>query len=397
MQVSSAVFASEEYAARIAATRAALEQRGMAGIFVTDPANLFYLVGYDAWSFYVPQVLFLPVQGQPLLYLRAMDAIGAHRFTELPAEQIVAWPEALIHRTDAHPFRWIAGDLRERGVVEELKGQTVAYEGGAQFFNVTSYLTLVGEIAEWDLQDSGELVNWVRVVKSPAEIELMRKAALVTDRVMAVAVEGLRPGRRESDLAGEIVGAQAAGIAEVAGDVTACPPLIATGEAADTPHLTWGPREFRDGQQVSFELSGAHHHYTVPMARTVSLGRPSPDLARLAGATLEASDAVLDAIRPGAVVGDLVGEWDRRITAAGFSKASRLGYSIGIGFPPDWGERTVSLRAEDTTELRLDMTFHVIAGMWMTGYGFEVSSSIRVGEDGAEIFGSVPRQLIVKE
>jgi ectoine hydrolase len=393
----SAVFSPEEYTARIAATRASLEEHGFGGIFVTDPANLFYLVGYDAWSFYVPQAMFLPVQGEPLLYLRAMDAAGAHRFTQLPPEQIVAWPEGLIHRTDTHPFVWIAHDLRERGVVADLKGQTVAYEGGAQFFNVISYLALVKEIPEWDLQDSGELVNWVRVVKSSAEIEMMRQTAQITDCVMTAAIEGLRPGRRQSDLAAEILAAQAHGTPEVFGDLPAVPPLIATGEAADTPHLTWGPQLFEDGQQVSFELAAAHRHYTVPMARTVTLGKPSNDLARLAASTLEASDAVLDAIRPGAVVGDVVREWDRRITAAGFSKASRLGYSIGIGFPPDWGERTVSLRVEDTTELQVNMTFHVMAGMWMTGYGFELTSSVRVAEDGVEIFGTIPRQLIVKE
>jgi Xaa-Pro dipeptidase len=392
-----AVFERAEYLERLARTKARMEAAGFDLLFVTDPSNIYYLSGYDAWSFYVPQAMFLPVQGEPLLYLRAMDAAGAHRFTELPPEQIIAWPEGLIHRTDTHPFVWIAGDLRERGVVAELKGQRVAYEGGAQFFNVISYLALVDGIPEWDLQDSGELVNWVRVVKSPAEIEVMRKTAQITDRVMTAAIEGLRPGRRQSDLAAEILAAQVNGTPEIFGDATAVPPLIATGEAADTPHLTWGPQVFEAGQQVSFELAAAHRHYTVPMARTVTLGKPSDDLARLAASTLEASDAVLDAIRPGVVVGDVVREWDRRITAAGFSKASRLGYSIGIGFPPDWGERTVSLRVEDTTELQVNMTFHVIAGMWMTGYGFELSSSVRVAEDGVEILGSIPRQLIAKE
>jgi Xaa-Pro dipeptidase len=77
-------------------------------------------------------------------------------------------------------------------------------------------------------------------------------------------------------------------------------------------------------------------------------------------------------------------------------KKSRLGYSIGIGFPPDWGERTVSIRADDTTVLEENMTFHVIAGMWMTGYGFEASESVRVTPTGAELFTSAPRELIHK-
>jgi Xaa-Pro dipeptidase len=84
------------------------------------------------------------------------------------------------------------------------------------------------------------------------------------------------------------------------------------------------------------------------------------------------------------------------ISAAGYEKASRLGYSIGIGYPPDWGERTVSLRRDDPTVLVENMTFHVIAGMWMQGYGFETSEAIRVTADGVETFADVPRNLVLR-
>jgi Xaa-Pro aminopeptidase len=83
------------------------------------------------------------------------------------------------------------------------------------------------------------------------------------------------------------------------------------------------------------------------------------------------------------------------IEAAGYEKKSRLGYSIGIGFPPDWGERTVSVRSDDHTVLAENMTFHLIAGMWITGSGFEVSETIRVTDSGVELLTDVPRELIV--
>lgn len=81
----------------------------------------------------------------------------------------------------------------------------------------------------------------------------------------------------------------------------------------------------------------------------------------------------------------------------GLSKPSRIGYSIGIGYPPDWGERTVSLRADEATVLAENMTFHAIFGMWMDGYGYEVSEPLRVTENGVETFTSFPPSLIPAE
>jgi ectoine hydrolase len=81
----------------------------------------------------------------------------------------------------------------------------------------------------------------------------------------------------------------------------------------------------------------------------------------------------------------------------GLSKESRIGYSVGIGYPPDWGERTVSLRAEDTTELVPGMAFHLILGMWMDRWGYETSESVLVVPGGVEPLTHVPQGLVVKE
>jgi ectoine hydrolase len=80
----------------------------------------------------------------------------------------------------------------------------------------------------------------------------------------------------------------------------------------------------------------------------------------------------------------------------GLTKDSRIGYSIGIGYPPDWGERTVSLRAEETTVLTSGMTFHVILGMWMDGWGYELSEPVVVRESCPERLTDLPQELSVK-
>lgn len=172
--------------------------------------------------------------------------------------------------------------------------------------------------------------------------------------------------------------------------------MLPTGEAADTPHLTWSDARFEDGQAVVVELAGAHRRYHAPLARTVMLGRPSQRLTALAGAVAEGIEAVLDTARPGVPVRDLARAWNTSLAQHGLEKPSRIGYSIGVGFPPDWGERTISIRSEDETVLAENMTFHLIGGMWMDHYGYELSESIRVAPNGVEILTDFPRELIQK-
>ncbi|WP_052460614.1 M24 family metallopeptidase [Microbacterium gorillae] len=387
-----AVFSPAEYEARRQAVSARAAKDGFDALLIADPANIYYLTGYDAWSFYTPQVLHLPVGGDPTLMIREMDANGAWRTaTGIPAADIVGYPESFVHRPEVHPGDWMAQTLGERGHGGPAR---VGYEGDAHFFSVRTFRALQIGLPEWRLEESHEPVNWVRLIKSPAEIELMRRAGLVCSAAMRVAVDAIVPGRPQNEVAAAILAAQATGVPGADGDYPAIVPMLPTGAGAGTPHLTWTADPLPSGEPISIELAGAHHRYHTPLARTVIAGTPSRDMDLLAGATVEGLDAALAAVRPGATAADVSAAFTRVIGAAGYTKASRLGYSIGIGYPPDWGERTVSIRADDDTVLVENMTFHVIAGMWMTGFGFEVSESVRVSEGGVEILTDAPRSLI---
>jgi ectoine hydrolase len=133
------------------------------------------------------------------------------------------------------------------------------------------------------------------------------------------------------------------------------------------------------------------------MARTVFLGRPPDRLVDTAAATRDGLEAALAAVRPGVRCEDVEAAWRREIAEHGLEKSSRIGYSIGLGYPPDWGEHTMSLRPGDATELEPGMAFHLIVGMWMDGWGYELSESFHVTPDGAECLSSFPRELAVKD
>lgn len=389
-------FPVQEYRQRVDRVHAAMAERGLSALVVSEPANLYYLTGYNAWSFYMPQCLVVPADGPPHLFARPMDAQGAHYTAYLTADHVHAYPEDLIQRPDVHPYEWIAERALELGLVADAPEQLVAAELDGHYLSARGYLALRSRLQRAALVDSDELVNWVRVVKSPAEQDKLRIAGEIAQRVMQIAIEAVEPGRRQCDVVAQIQYAQALGARKLGGDYPAIVPMLPTGETAGTPHLTWSDLPLRAGEATTVELAGVHHRYHAPLARTVSLGAPPPRLAHCAAATSEGMEAALGTIRAGATGREVHRAFTDVIESHGLVKESRIGYSIGIAYPPDWGEHTVSLRAEEETVLQAGMAFHVILGMWMDGWGYETSQSVLVQQEAVELLTALPAELTVK-
>jgi ectoine hydrolase len=386
-------FEAAEYEARLRRVRERMEAAGLGCLIATDPANMHYLTGYDGWSFYTPQCVVVPLDGDVRLFTRQMDANGARLTTFLPDDAILGFPDEFVQQRDRHPMDWIADRLAEDGV---LGGAPVGLEMDAYFFTPRAYEALRARAPEVEFTDAHELVNWVRAVKSGAELSMMRAAARIAERVMRAGIDAVEPGVRQCDAVAAIYGAQVRGTPEMGGDYPAIVPMLPTGEGTSTPHMTWSDAPFAVGEATILELAGCRRRYHCPIARTVFLGDPPRKLADTAAVTVEGLQAALDAVRVGAACEDIEAAWRKHIAAHGLEKTSRIGYSVGLGYPPDWGEHTMSLRPGDRTPLEAGMAFHMICGMWMDDWGFEASETFVVTESGAECLCSFPRELTVK-
>lgn len=223
----------------------------------------------------------------------------------------------------------------------------------------------------------------------------MRQAARLAQDAMQVAYENIAPGVRQCDLMAKVVAAQVGGNDEFGGDLTALSPLILAGEAATTAHPMWTDEKFADGQTVALELGGTRKRYNAGLARTIQLGGGSKTLFDTAHAVNEGLDAVLDTIKPGVLAGDVHRAWQTVLDKYGLVKESRIGYGIGVGYSPDWGEHTISLRANEQTVLQQNMTIHVMLGMWMDDWGMELSETVAVSENGVECLTHIPRDIFV--
>lgn len=225
----------------------------------------------------------------------------------------------------------------------------------------------------------------------------MRRAARIVEEMHRCIAELVEPGMRKNDLVAEILAAGARGADGHGGDYPAIVPLLPTGAQASAPHLTWDDLPLERGQGTFFEVAGCYRRYHAPLSRTVFLGEPPAEVRRAEEALLAGLEAGLDAARAGNRAGQVAEALNDTLRRAGIEREGRCGYPIGLSYPPDWGERTISFRPSDTTILQPDMTFHFMPGLWMDGWGIEITESIRIADEGpAETLTSFPRPILVK-
>lgn len=388
------LFARSEYLDRIARTKAAMEARGIELLIVASPANHFWLTGYDGWSFYTPQVVLVALgEDEPIWIGRKMDAVGAKFTAFLKAANVVPYPDIYVGNDDLHPMAFVAEEIARRG----LPAGTIGVEMDDYYYTARWHQILTDALPNSRFVDAFLLVNRCRMVKSPAELEVMREAGAIAVASQEAALAAAAPGVRQCDVMGEVYRVTIGGTPEVGGTFPCKPPNAMVNEVAAAPHLSWSDEPLEEGDVFYIELGGVRHRYHVPLSRCIVLGQPSAEQERVANVIAEGLNAVLETVKAGVLCQDLAAAWKRVIARHGIEKDSRIGYPVGIGYPPTWGELTASLRQGDETVMEAGMTFHTIPAIWMDGGGLVISETFAVTETGAECFCSYPRQLIVKD
>jgi len=386
------LFSREEYAQRLTKTKTAMQAAGIDLLIVTDPSNMNWLTGYDGWSFYVHQGVVVPLDGDPIWWGRGQDGVGARLTSWLPHDRLHPYADHFVQSTERHPMQDLARVLRERG----WDARRTGVEMDNYYFSAKAYQTLVTELPNARFQDATALVNWQRAVKSETELGYMRRAAVIVDAMHARIRDSIEPGMRKNDLVAEIFDTAIRGTPEFGGDYAAIVPLVASGEEAAAAHLTWSDKPMRAGEGTFFEIAGCYRRYHCPLSRTIYLGKPTQTFLDAEKAVVEGMEAGLEKARAGNTCEDVAGAFFDVLRKYGIKKDSRTGYPIGVSYPPDWGERTMSLRMGDRTVLEPDMTFHFMTGLWMDTWGFEITESLVIRDGAPEILCNTPRELVVK-
>jgi Xaa-Pro aminopeptidase len=384
-------FEAAEFERRVKDVRGRMADAGFDLLLCQDPANMAWLTGFDGWSFYTPQAVLVHVEeAAPIWFGREQDAKSAHITTDLPADNIIAFSEPLVHHREKHPFDELCDLIIARG----WGSAHIGVDFDAHYYTARAHHHLVNGLPDAEITDNRELVNWARLIKSPAELAYMREAGRIVSQTMTNALDKLAPGVRQYEVVADVYHDQITGFDHKFGDYTGLCPLIQVGEGTSTPHLTWTEEPLPDSGLIVMELGAARRHYNVPLTRTAHIGAPPEEMAKLVDVIIEGGDRAIESAKPGTTCEDVEALWQSILNANGYEKKSRVGYSIGLNYPPDWGERTASLRAGDKTVLQEGMCFHFQSGVWLEGFGAAISEPIVITETGGERFCDVRRELI---
>ena len=386
-------FSKTEYKDRLKKVQKSMQDKGIELLISQDTANMNYLTGYDAWSFYYAQCVLVHVNAEePICFVRAQDAGGAYIKTYLQDENIIKYDEKYIHTWPSHPYDYLVEIIKQKKW-DKLK---IGLEMDSHYFTAYCYEKIKSGLPNAKLKDSERLVNWVRLIKSNAEIKLMKSAAQISEKGMKTAIESINPGIRQCDAVAEIQKTLFNGTTEFGGEYSSIATLLPTGKGTSASHLTATQDKFVSGEATIIELSGTFKRYHAPMARTVLLGKPDQKKIDAMKATNEALEAGISVTKPGNTANDVAQKFWSVLDKYNIKKESRTGYSIGIGYPPDWGEHTLNISKNDKTILQPNVTFHMIAVMQFGDWGVEASEAIRVTENGSELFCNMSKELYIK-
>jgi len=388
-----AAFTIQEYQDRIQKTQKSMAAEEIELLLVADPANINYLTGYDGYSFYVPQMVIVTLTDtMPLWIGRAMDRSTCKMTAWIDEDHMDTYTEDYVQSAVKHPMQFVADIIGTKG----FGRSHIGVEMDACYFSAKSFQVLKSCLPNAVFSDCTLLVKWVRQIKSETEINYMRKAGQLVAKSMKAALDKAEPGVRECDVAAEIYHSQLSGTRNFGGDYPAIVPLIHSGKKTCSPHVTWSEEPFESGQIATFELGAAYRRYHCCMSRTAYMGNPPAQVAKASDTIIEGLELTIGAVRSGVSSHDVESVWRRHIEKHGFHKDARLAYPVGLGYPPDWGEHTLSIRCGEERVLKPNMTFHLIPGLWFDDYGVVISETIRVTTDGCEVLAKFPRDLFIK-
>lgn len=385
-QVHNPTFPASEYATRLDRVRKSMRDLHVDLLLVTSPENINYLSGYQTTGYYYLQVLGVPLEAEPFAVTRKLEQSNVLARTWLDEDRAVAYED-----TD-HPMSVLSETINTLRVPHS----NIGYERHCYFLRATEQTDMFALLGPQFTNCSG-LVERLRLIKTGAELELMGRAARVTASGMDAAIKTTTAGVSENSVAAALYSA----MFNAGGEYPACPSFVASGPRGSIGHATWESRLICPGDTVFIEIGGCVQRYHTAMMRTVVVGSTVPAYIEEAETVLrKALETAIREMRPGVPAGEV----DKRMRAIVDDNSfegrqnTRLGYSIGVAFSPDWGEGNIlSIEPGETTPLKENMVFHVIPHIEIPGVaGLGMSETIKVTKLGGETLTPFPRKIFRK-
>lgn len=379
-------FTRDEFAQRLERTCAAMAAAGLDALLCFKQESMYWLTGFDTFGYCFFQCLVVRADGRTVLLTRAPDLRQAQLTSVL--DDIRVW----VDRDGARPAADLKNLLSELG----LAGKRLGVEWQTHGLTAANGRMLDVELDGFArLDDASLLVARLRLVKSPAEQAIVRRAAELADAALLAAVTHTRAGADE----GMILARMHDAIFEAGGDYPGNPFIIGSGPAALLCRYQSGRRKLDPVDQLTLEFAGVWRQYHVCLMRTLLVGQAGPRHRELFDAAAEALLACEATMRPGRTMGEVfeahAGVFDRR--GLHRHRLNACGYSLGSVYAPSWMDWPM-FYAGNPVVIEPGMVFflHMILMDSDSGVAMTLGRTSLVVEQGAAPLSQAPLELIVR-
>jgi Xaa-Pro aminopeptidase len=361
-----------------------MEAAGLDALIVNAPDNINYLTGFDSLGFLWYQALVLsPRMARPWFLTRTAE--------EPPTWELSSVREARFYDIANHDPVAIVADLL-KGV--KLARGRIGIEPSTFTFSPAQYQRLRTALPQAKLEDASLIVAEERLIKAPDEIAFQRQAAAMADEGLKAGLAALRPGISEV----EVAGIMAAALGRAGSEYAAISPMVATGRRSAMTHAMPNRVPIAKGDVVIIELAGVCNRYHCVTMRTAVVGRPSGRVLDVALLLEEAFHAACETCRPGAPAGaanracnDVLDRLDLTRT-----RVHRIGYSLGIAYPPTWLEAMILDEADPhTLAPNMSFTIEPNLSLYDEGFGVKLGDTLLCTERGSERLSDLPTGLTI--
>lgn len=375
-------FPAQEHHARLKRARALMRERGLSALLVFAQESHYYLTGFDTAGYVFFQAGVITADDRATVLLTRRPDQRQAETTSL-YDDIRIW----LNADDVDPARELRAILQELGLGGERVGVEFATYGLTAANGRAVERAMAGFV---DLEDASDLVRGLRLVKSQAELDLVRAAGQLADEATLAMIEATRPGILDSAVTAAGVAAMLAG----GGDMPAGGPLVNSGPRALFGRGVGGPRRIEADDQLMVELGASFCRYHVCIEHTIAIGRVDPRQKAMTELAATALAEILDAARPGRELGTLDDIHRRVLDGAGFGQArfAACGYSLGATFRPTWMDVPPMIYSGNRLIMTEGMVFfvHIMAPDTRTGLAAGVGQTFIIRDGPAESLSQVP-------
>ncbi|MFC6489059.1 M24 family metallopeptidase [Nitratireductor sp. GCM10026969] len=302
-----------------------MSERKLDALLIFAQESMYWLTGYDTFGFCFFQCLVVKADGEMVLLTRSADLRQA-RHTSIIGD-IVVWND----RQGANP----AVELRELLNNLDLLGMRIGVEYDTHGLTARNGRLLDEQLRTFaKVEDASDLVARLRLLKSPAEVEKVKRAATLADDAFDAGLALVKQGADEAAILAALQSAVLAG----GGDYAANEFVIGSGADALLCRYKAGRRKLTKNDQLTLEWAGVYHRYHAAMMQTVLTGKASKRHQELFEAARSALLACEKAMTPGNTFGDVFDAHARVMEIHGLTKhrLNACGYSLGARFAPSW-------------------------------------------------------------